>query len=903
MYTGSSVTSGKSKHMHVAATLSIGLMISAAAAAQPENEISPPPAIAPAWVDPESGRSRLNYPPHRLADVRHVKVELVIPDMNQRRVDGRATLSLEPIGRPMANLTLNAAEIQVASVECDGFATRFSADTAAEELNVSFDPPVPLGRRVDLRVAYQIVEPTEGFIWTVESGAFPGRPAQIHTQGQSESNRYWVPCPDFPNERHSSEIIVSVPAGFMAVSNGRLVSHDMLGGVERFHWKQEREHVSYLMTLVVGKFDVVDVAPSGSKLPMPVYAPPGTGELVRGTFGRTAKMVSLFERLFEERFPWEKYAQVLVWNFAWGGMENTSATTLIDTTLLDRAAMLDGDEDGLISHELAHQWFGDLVTCRSWEHIWLNEGFATYCEKLWEQYRASNEGTLVADDDAYLWGMLQDFAGVIGRDRGDDPFQPSMQCKCYSHPIEPFEKDADPYSKGSAVLHMLRERLGDEAFFAAVAVFLDRHAGRSVETYELRRAFEDIGGESLHRFFAQWCTRPGVPRLNIRHEWKSDSQKLAITIEQTQRIDGDAPAYAFTLPVWVRTPAGQQMLQIPVDGRMTEFEATLDSEPQAVVFDPRLTVLAEKRVQRPEIESAALWLTQLRDGPTLAARVEATRGVALAVAPRRPDAPPHGLIVAALDGLAAIAQDERLHHGLRRSAVEALGLLANPAADDGAEGEARGNDEPMTFPDRNAGSSIAALARAGIQDARVRRTVIEQLARAAAPGGTTDDTTRARVLAILSESFHRDPSYAVRAAAARGVGTMRASDGMELIRTALATESFADQIRRAALQAFAEFDHAEALGEAVRRSTPGNQQLTREAAAEVIGRLARHDEPSAIAALTEMLSDFEPRAKYAAAAALGEIGSPAARSALESRRRECTSREFRHKLDQALAGD
>lgn len=884
-----------------AAAVAASTAASMTAAAQPGDAAAAPVVHAPDWVEPATGRSLLNYPPHRLADVRHIRVELGITDMNVRRMDAIATITFEPVGRPLSTLTLNAAELQIESVSSEGRSASFEHDPVNEELAIRLDPPVQLGQRAAVQVRYTITEPTEGVIWTVESPAHPGRAAQLHSQGQSESTRYWCPSPDFPNERHSSEVVITVPAGFAALSNGRLLTRETIGGAERFHWKQEREHVAYLMSLVVGKFEIVDVAPAGSRIPMPVYAPPGTGGLIPGTFGRTPAMVRLFERLFDEPYPWDQYAQAMVWNFAWGGMENTGATTLIDTTLLDDTARLDGDEDSLISHELAHQWFGDLITCRSWEHIWLNEGFATYCEKLWEQYRSSPDGTLAADDDAYLWGILQDMKSVWERDRGDDPFQPAMQCKCYSHPIEPFERDADPYSKGSAVLHMLRERLGDDAFFSAIAAYLNRHAGRSVETYELRRVFEDIGGVSLQRFFTQWCQRPGVPRLNIRHEWKSDSQKLAITIEQMQRIDGDAPAYAFTLPVWVRTPAGAQTLQIPVDARVTEFEATLDSEPQAVVFDPRLTVLAKKRILRPEVESAALWLTQLRDGPTLAARVEATRGLAVAVAPRRPDSPPHGLIVAALDGLVAVAEDARLHSGLRRSAVEAIGHLANPGTVEAAAGEADAAEEPLTFPDRNAGTALATLARSGIQDARVRRTVIEQLARAASPGGTTDDPTRARVLALLSETFHRDASYAVRAAAVRGVGTMRAPDGMELIRAGLAADSFADQIRRAALQAFADFDNAEALGEAIRRSGSGNQQFTREAAAEIIATLARHDGASAIAALTEMLADFEPRAKYAAAAALGEIGTKEARAALESRRRECNSKEFRHKLDRALA--
>ncbi len=886
----------------LAPALLISLIAAWPVAVQPETDDAAAPGAAQSlWFDAASGRSRLNYPPHRSADIRHIRLDLTIADMNTPRFDGVATISLEPLGRPLSTLRLNAAEMHVSSVECVGFRVSFNHDLPNEELAIRFDPPVALGQRVDVRVAYSVVEPTEGVIWTVESPAYPGRAAQFHTQGESESSRYWFPCADFPNERQSTEIVVTVPSGYTAISNGRLESHERAGATERFHWRQDREHVAYLVSLVVGKFDSVDVAPAGSRVPMPVFVPPGQAAYIPATFGRTPRMVALFERLFDEPFPWDKYGQVLVWNFAWGGMENTSATTLIDTTLLDRTALLDGDEDSLISHELAHQWFGDLITCRSWEHIWLNEGLATYCEKLWEQYRNSGGSTLTPDNDAYLWGILEDMEGIASQDRGEDPFDPPMQCKCYGHPVEVFDRAANPYAKGSAVLHMLREHLGDEAFFRGMATYIDRQRDSNAETYALRRALEDVAGVSLQRFFEQWCRRPGVPRLRIRHEWKSDSQTLAITVEQTQRIDGDSPAYAFTLPVWVRTPAGTRWLDIAVDKTSTEFETVLDGEPLAVVFDPRLAVLADVHIERPEPRGAELWLAQLHDGPTLAARVQAAAALAQTVAPKRPDSPPHPQIVAALDALTSIVENPALHHGLRQRAAQALGRMANPTVDSDDEKADNAAALPLTFPDRNAGAALAVLAHRSIEDARVRKAVIEQLARAAAPGGTTDDATRARVLAQLSERFHRDPSVAVRAAAVRGVGTMRAADGAELIQKGLATDSFSDRIRREALRAWADFDTAEALGGAIRLSLPGNEQLTREAAAEAIAKLAKHDEQSAIAALSSMMNETSQRMRYGAAGALGKIHTPAARAALEARRREVTSREFRHHLDEALA--
>lgn len=881
--------------------LILSLVCTAAACAQePAPAEAPPSRNRLLWIDPETGRSRLNYPPHRLADVKHVRLDLSITDMNVRRMEGTATITIEPIARPVSDLVLHAAAMQIESVECAGRAARFAHRGESEELAITLEPALAMGERADLVIRYVVSEPPEGMIWTPESPAYPGRAAQLHTQGEAESSRYWFPCFDFPNERHSSELVISVPQGFEAVSNGRLVSRRAEGGRETFHWRQEREHVSYLVSLVVGRFDVVDVAPPGSRVPMPVYAPQGRGAFVQGTFGRTAKMLALFEKLYDEPYPWDKYAQVLVWNFAWGGMENTSTTTLTDTTLLDRAAQLDGDEDGLISHELAHQWFGDLVTCKSWEHIWLNEGLATYSEKLWEQYRESSLAALRPDEDAYLWWMLQDVEQVIWADDGQDRFEPGLVCKCYAHPMDVFDKAANPYPKGSAILHMLRERLGDETFFRALALYLDRHAGTSAETYDLRRAFEDAAAVSLQRFFDQWCTRPGIPRLVVRTEYRTDEQKLMIRIEQTQRIDGDSPAYAFTLPVWVLGDSGGQWASIPIDSRQTEFALSLSAPPRAVAVDPRMSVLAEVRIEHASANDAAMWLAQLTEGPTLAARVQAAPALAALVGPAQAGSPPHPLLVPALRALTLAARDETAHWGLRVRAVEALGRMANPAHAELQGARTAAWPKREAIADANAAAALLTLLRDNIDNARVRRAIVEQLAAAAAEGGAADDATRAQVLALLSERFRRDPSTGVREAAVRGVGVIGANDGLEIVRDALDADSHADTIRRAALETLAELDPDAAVDAAVRLAAPGGQQYTRAAAIRRLGELAEVDRRRAVNVLAALLNERTPRVRDSAAEALGSIDDAAAQNALRHALDSTRSREFRHALQRAL---
>src|SRR5690606_32345803 len=218
--------------------------------------------------------------------------------------------------------------------------------------------------------------------------------------------RHWFVCHDYPNERMTTELIVDVPAVYSVSSNGRLVSHLTTGDRAVWHWLQDKPHVPYLVTLVIGTFDIVEIP--HDRVPMKVWVPQGLGDQVMQTYGRTGDMIDLFEQRFGVPYPWDRYDKRVVKNFGAGGMENTSATSMYPTAILDSTALLDGDLDGLIAHELAHQWTGDLITCKSWAHIWLNEGWATYCSALWNERRFGEDG--------YLDSIRNNF-GVARRDR------------------------------------------------------------------------------------------------------------------------------------------------------------------------------------------------------------------------------------------------------------------------------------------------------------------------------------------------------------------------------------------------------------------------------------------------------------------------------------------------------
>ncbi|MBX3359531.1 MAG: HEAT repeat domain-containing protein [Phycisphaeraceae bacterium] len=827
--------------------------------------------------DPASGRSLLNYPPDPLVAYERMTLHVVIPDMNVKRLDAACTLRFSPVGEALARLPLRAGppeSMAIRSVmleEPSGTAVEFAH--TGESLDLRFSPPIPAGRGVRLVVVYSLIAPAEGLVWTPESSTWPGRPAQLHSQGQPESNHYWFPCHDFPNVRMSTEMFVTVPSGFVACSNGRLVSEGafeasalpeglqpVAGGLasnlRTFHWLQSQPHVPYLVSLVVGKFDVVDV--SDTAMPMPVYAPLGKGDQIQQTYGRTPEMVRLFERRTSQPYPWDKYAQVIVHNFGAGGMENTSATTMYDTAILDSVALLDGDLDGLISHELAHQWFGDLLTCNSWEHIWLNEGFATYFSHLWFEHR---DGI-----DAYQAGVWANMHSVIGVDHAEAPEQAAMCSRVYTHPWETFRRAANPYSKGASVLHMLRRQLGDEAFFRGLSLYVARSRGSTVETADLRKAMEAASGLGLQQFFEQWCFRPGVPVVTVGATWEESTGTLRLSLEQTQPIDGWNPAFDIEVPFFVRLPgegSGRvHTARLRTADRAASLDLKLDSAPEFVATDPDMDVMADWKISQP----AVCWLKQLKGGPSLASKLQALD----ALRTLGPNAAPLGTI----EAIAEIAGNTATYHSLRTAAVRALGQL-------------------------KAWDQLAALAGGWPSDARVRRTIVEELA--SLGRGDPEGAIGRQVATILESRLRGDPSYGVRSAAVAGLGSMRVLDALPLVIDAAAVESQDDQIRQAALDALGAMDRAEGYAAALRYCAPGTLSRTRPTAIRTLAALGHHDPDQTLRVLADLLRDDEQRSARAAGEGIATLGDPRGVEILEAFIASASSEVARFDAGRALS--
>ncbi len=786
-----------------------------------------------AIASPHSGRDTLNYPPSPQVQYQHLKLVIDIPDMATPRFSAIETLTIAPIAAPIQTLTLDAKLLEIQSVTSPGRLVHHRHD--GSHLVVTFDPPIEMGRSAEVVTAYSVNDPPQGLIWTLPSAAFPGRPAQIHSQGQSELNSYWFPIHDFPNIRLTSEIIATVPEGFRVVSNGRLLREpSTVGNRTTFHWSQDKPHAPYLVSLVVGAFDVVDLARQGKDtIPIPVYAPPGRGADAAATFARTPEMIALFSRLIGQPYPWDQYAQTIAWDFEDDGMENTSATTLWEHAIQTRAGLRDKDSDDLISHELAHQWFGDLLTCKSWEHVWLNEGFATFFESVWNGLRAG--------PDAYFAGIQANLDSVLANDKDAPPDLPAMVSKSYTDPDDVFIKGADPYAKGSIVLHMLRERLGDDVFWNAIRAYAARYRFRQVETGDFRRVVESVSGESLEQFFAQWCTRTGVPSLDVKIDWQANSSSssgdLVVTIRQTQRTDGAHPAFAFDLPIWIRTRTGEMTQTVSVSQRNTTAMFALDAPPIGVSIDPRLAVAANITIHQPP----AAWIALLRDAPTIPARIQAARAVGADPA------------INAREALLSLARETTANPAARVAGVRALAA-------------------------RRDAESIAALCNESISDPDTRLAIIE--AAGSLAGDTrVSDADRARLTSIVSTSARGDTLPRSRAAALRALGSLRTPQAFEILSGAIDIDSDGDAIRAAAIDALHALGNDRALPVLARVALPGQSFRARVRAIHAIADLSRHDSRG-IAILRSVLHDRSRPVWLAAGEALASLGDPEAISDL-----------------------
>ncbi len=778
----------------------------------------PPLKPAPVLTIERATRQEM---PTRTFDVHHLKLELAL-DPEAGRISGEATLTLSPLSGSITEVPLHAADLAIEAAWIEREGTIDSAGTAVEPglLRVALPRSAAPGETLRVRVRYT-AHPATGLTFVAADPA-GGRSLQIWSQGEAEENRFWYPAWDYPNDRATSELVVTVPEGLTAVGNGLLVARrENPDRTVTFHWREDHPHVNYLFSLAVGDF--VRLPAQAGEVPLEVYVERGLEPLAERSFGHTADMVQTFARAFAHPYPFEKYAQVTVRDFAYWGMENVSATTLMERTLHDEAAHLTYTSDDLVAHELAHSWFGNMITCRSWSQLWLNEGFATYAEAIYYEARWGEEGLvdrLLNDRENYLEEYEEDYRRAIVTD-------------VFVEPVDLL--DAHTYSKAALVLHMLRKELGEEVFWTALHRYVAAFAWREVETSDLRRICEEVSGRDLGVFFDQWLYRSGHPVLAASWSWDRELGQVEIEIEQTQGVD-DSPLFfdtALDIRIVTAVPdAGRPEVvdhRVRLRGARETFHFPAAARPSFVQLDPAGWLLAEIDFQKP----AAEWALELASTTEVLGRVAAVR--ALGAFPGD---------TTALAALARALREDTSRH-VRARAAASLGELGTESALDTL---ASGLADP---------------------DARVRLAVATALGEFAS----------ARAADRLLDLIDRDPSPYVVGAAAEALGAtgdVRAHQRLLHLRQ---RSAHADEIARGAYAGLAALEDEAVLPDLMRGTGEDIPGEARRAAILGLGTLASElpeRRPEIQARLVGLLDAPLLDTRLAAIEAMGESGDPGA---------------------------
>ena len=781
--------------------------------------------------------TRTHFVGDRPARLDHVRLEWDL-DLARKQLSGTATLTLTARREKLTALTLDAVELDVESVTVDGRAASFDND--GEKLRVVCPEPPAEGAKLDVAIRYSC-QPRRGLYFIGPNADHPDRALQCWTQGQDDDSRYYWPCIDHPIEKFTTEVICSAPAGNFVLSNGVLRERtELSGGRVRWHYALEFPQPAYLVTLVAGPFvEIADRAPR-TGVDVFYFVPGGREDDARRSFRRTPEMIDFFSERIGVPYAYPRYSQITVAEFIFGGMENTTATTLTDLVLLDERAALDHDVEGLVSHELAHQWWGDLLTCREWSEAWLNEGFATYFEYVWREHAKGRDEAdleLLVDTDGYLH--------EAGR------YQRPVVCRQYEEPIHLF--DAHLYEKGGRVLHMLRHELGDTAFWRSIGHYAKKHAHGSVETRDLARAIEEATGRNVDELLDRWIARPGHPELEARWEWDEDRKLGTLRLAQKQPITPEAPVFKFGAPVRFEIDGREHNERVTVAEAAHAFEFRLAARPTQVIFDPGDVVLKSIRFDK----NPALWRRQLAAARLAIDRVAAARALGQL---------PDPASIAAL--ASALRSDD--FWGVRATAARALG-------------QTRRDD-----------ARAALVAAVDDKHPRVRRAVT------AALGEFLGDEVAGRTLA--AKIRRGDASYFVEAEAALALGRTRTAEALALLPSLLDRPSFQDVIRSRAIEGLGKSGDERAFPIIRDAWRAGASWVARRAIVAALAELARGTGIARAARefIETRLADRDFRVRGESAVALARLASVEATVALRGALAAELDGRARRRMEEAI---
>jgi aminopeptidase N len=761
-------------------------------------------------------RSDEPYARTRDYDLQHSKIALRF-DIGQRKVIGDVTHTVSILRDGTSKIVFDSVGLSIQTVLVNKAPAKFESRPA--KLIVPLPAPSHPGEKFEIEIRYE-GKPTKGLYFILPDKDYPNRPIQIWTQGESEDTRNYLPTYDYPNDRLTTETILTVPATWTTVSNGKLISvTDAGNAMKTWTWRESVPSSTYLISVVAGEFDEVKDSLHG--LPVTYYAPKGRGDRIPINYGRTPEMISLFAKKIGVDYPWEKYSQAMVDEFVAEGMENSSATT--NTTESLRSPKLvpeyPTDEDALISHELAHQWFGDLVTCKDWGDIWLNEGFATFFETFWTESHYSKD-----EADYERWNGMREwfsYTSLFAKPMVRFDFDDSS------------EFDNNVYDKGGWVLYMLRHQIGEEAFWRGIKHYLEVNRGKNVVTADLIKAIEEANQINVDRFFGQWVYGAGAPKFDLAYSFDESKHQVALKVKQTQKLEGHVGIFTVPTDVEITTASGAKLYPVTLSKDAEIFVFPADSVPLMVLFDKGGHILKTADFHKEKKE----WLYQLKHATEFSDRADAV----IALGRIKNDEE----VAAALGS--ALTSDKA--PGIRAVSADALGRIDGSAA----------YKQLLSALDTNAEPVVRYHIAAALGYFK------------AEPGAAAKLETIAR----------EDRSYRARASALQALGRLKSPNAFSILSAAVTSESPDNILRNAALRSFGSLGDNTAVAVLREWVAAGKPLDSREAAIYSLARLDK-DNKEITRQIASHLTEPHFPIRMASIYALGNRGDASAVPALQA---------------------
>lgn len=788
----------------------------------------------------EMAGARPHYNPDRPGQVEHIFLDLTL-DIPGQSFGGTCQIRLKPVRSGIKTLVLDAVDLQIEGVKVGRAKQPFDYD--GEQLQIHLKQPTTAGKVFTVAIAYSVTQPQRGLYFVQPDEHYPDKPTQVWTQGEDEDSRFWFPCFDYPGQLATSEIRVRVPKAYMAISNGELIETEVDGKQKIYHWLQRQVHPTYLMTLAVGEF--AEIIDDWQGKPVTYYVEKGREDQAQLTMGKTPRMIEFFSEYYGYPYAYPKYAQVCVDDFIFGGMENTSTTLLTDRCLLDERAALDNrSAESLVAHELAHQWFGDLVVIKHWSHAWIKEGMASYSEVMWTNHEYG------AEDAAYY--RLNEARNYFNED--SNRYRRPVVTHVYREAIELYDRHL--YEKGACIYHMIRAELGDELFWRAIHTFVQDNAHKTVETIDLLRAIEKATGRNLLFLFDQYVYRGGHPEYKLGYSWDVDHKMAKVTVTQAQVDPKDKKSakelFDLNLPIAFGFDRGKQPVEfqtftVRVHEQEQSFYFGLPEKPLLISFDQGNHYLKQVTLEYPVPELKA----QLKQDPDPLSRIYAAQALAKK----------GGLEVIKSLGEALTTDG---FWGLR---VEVAKQLAQIKLD-----------------------QVLTALKPGLKDkdARVRRAVVEAMATF-----KTDESYKA--IKPLAEKG--DPSYYVEASALRAVGAIASSTlttkpketkVIKLFKSVLKDRAgWNEVVRSGAIGALSQMKTSTAALDLILTYTEaGTPQPLRLAAIRALGSISTGQPPEQLQRILDRLSVLVGESFFltqvSVSASLGQMETPKAISLLKT---------------------